>query len=448
MSKDDHQRMDSLNELNYCEDYERNMSRTDCLPAEDSTGAALRKNILTGLAKTACTANPLEAWAATEAKNYNQRTPRKDYDWEAIAAKLGAPSTANNEQMAQTIACKQADLKPTIKDDKFTIDGKLGPKTISTLDLQPQTTEYVKKQKDRTKAEAGTKEIAKTITEPKQEQIANSINETANPNNEQIPYDLIKRMILDDLESNNRDNIGLLSLWIGTSQWGVSGIDSSIADPMDMSWKGPSAGKGKRMREYEQGGIGIADYDVGPLARFYQEFGTPDNKSMNTAEYVKKESSDEDKTKTYKYSSKYYDKIKSNHDFYEYCATLFDRGNGTKQNDEWNDEASIWLMEDWLTHNWHDSKVTQYHNIETQVVASRIKNSGNVSLDENDNVASLTKKYGDYGESREDRTREDYINRLQYTKRVSELHKHIKTDFDKGERVSENGASIITHIND
>lgn len=169
---------------------------------------------------------------------------------------------------------------------------------------------------------------------------------------------------------------------------------------------------------------------------------------MDTSKYVTKESSGKGKNKTYKHFSKLYDIIKSNHDFYEYCATLFDRGNGTKQDDEWNDEASIWLMEDWLTHNWHDSKVTQYHNIETQVVASRIKNSGNVSLDENDNVASLTKKYGDYGESREDRTREDYLNRLQYTKRVSALHKHIKTDFDKGERVSENGASIITHAND
>ena len=36
---------------------------------------------------------------------------------------------------------------------------------------------------------------------------------------------------------------------------------------------------------------------------------------------------------------------------------------------------------------------------------------------------------------------------LQYTKRVSVLHEHIKKDFDKGERVSENGVSIITQTN-
>ena len=148
--------------------------------------------------------------------------------------------------------------------------------------------------------------------------------------------------------------------------------------------------------------------------------------------------------KTYKYSSKAYDTIKSDHEFYEYISPLFDRGDGTKQGDEWNDEASIWLMEDWIKDTWNDSKITQYHDVNTQIVASRIKNSGHVSLGKKDTVATLTKKYGDYGESRPDRTREDYLNRLKYTERLTTLHESIQKDFDKGERVSEDGMSIIT----
>ena len=263
-------------------------------------------------------------------------------------------------------------------------------------------------------------------------------------NNEQIPYHLVKRMILDDLETKNRDNIGLLSLWLGTAQWGVSGV-GSLKDPVDSDWKGPHTANGKRTREYEQGGIGIADYDDAPLARFYEVFGTPDQKPMDESRYVNKKASGKDgQKKTYKYSSKAYDTIKSDHEFYEYISPLFDRGDGTKQGDEWNDEASIWLMEDWIKDTWNDSKITQYHDVNTQIVASRIKNSGHVSLGKKDTVATLTKKYGDYGESRPDRTREDYLNRLKYTERLTTLHESIQKDFDKGERVSEDGMSIIT----
>ena len=270
-------------------------------------------------------------------------------------------------------------------------------------------------------------------------------NGKSNKNNEQIPYHLVKRMILDDLETKNRDNIGLLSLWLGTAQWGVSGVDSSLEDPVGSNWKGPIAAKGKRTREYEQGGIGIADYDDAPLARFYEVFGTPDQKPMDESRYVNKKASGKDgQKKRYKYSSKAYDHIKSDHDFYEYISPLFDRGDGTKQGDEWNDEASIWVMEDWLKDTWNDSKITQYHDLERQSIASRIKNSGHVSLNKKDTAATLTKNYGDYGASRPDRSREDYLNRLKYTKRLTTLHESIQKDFKKGERVSEDGISIIT----
>ena len=161
MSKDDHQMMDTLDGLNYCEDFGANMSRLDCLPAEDSHGAALRKSVLTGLARNACTHHPLEAWAAEDAADYNQRTPRKEYDWEAIAAQLGALTTHNDETMAQIIACKQVIHKPYINDDQFNVDGKLGPKTIQALNLQEHTTEYLKKKTQKKKQKSEKENAAK-----------------------------------------------------------------------------------------------------------------------------------------------------------------------------------------------------------------------------------------------------------------------------------------------
>ena len=156
MSKDDLKVKRSLSNYGYCEDMDLNISKTDCLPPEDSVGAAMRKSVLTGLAKTSCTTNPLEAWAATEAKDYNHLEPRCHYDWEAIAAKLHASSSANDENMAQVIASKQIELKPSIKDEKFTVDGKLGPKTIKALELNTETTVFAKtqlKQRQKTKRE-------------------------------------------------------------------------------------------------------------------------------------------------------------------------------------------------------------------------------------------------------------------------------------------------------
>ena len=145
----------------------------------------------------------------------------------------------------------------------------------------------------------------------------------------------------------------------------------------------------------------------------------------------------------YDYSSKAYDNIKSNHEWYTYISKLFDQNNGGTPGDEWNDMASIWVMQDWLENNWNSAEIKQYADIGTQSVASRIKNSGNVPLDEKDDVNSLTQKYGDYGASRKDRTRQDYLNRLKYTERLTVLYNHVNKSYQKGERVSDDGMSIV-----
>ena len=121
-----------------------NMSMADGLPKEDALGVALRKRILKGWAKSSSMTKPLEAEAATDAKEYNMRTPRKHYDWEAIAKKLRADSAKNDENMAHTIANKQIDAYLKDKESAISIDGKLGPNTIQKLQLQKETTEYVK----------------------------------------------------------------------------------------------------------------------------------------------------------------------------------------------------------------------------------------------------------------------------------------------------------------
>lgn len=264
--------------------------------------------------------------------------------------------------------------------------------------------------------------------------------------NEQIPYNLIKRMILDDIATHNRDNLGLLALWLGTAQWGVKDF-SGEKDPVKKNWNGPESNKGKRVREYEQGGVGIADYDVAALARFYEKFGTPDALDMNHSKYVNKKAKNKNETNKkqtkYDYSSKAYDNIKSNHEWYTYISKLFDQNNGGTPGDEWNDMASIWVMQDWLENNWNSAEIKQYADIGTQSVASRIKNSGNVPLDEKDDVNSLTQKYGDYGASRKDRTRQDYLNRLKYTERLTVLYNHVNKSYQKGERVSDDGMSIV-----
>ena len=103
-----------------------------------------------------------------------------------------------------------------------------------------------------------------------------------NKGDERLPSSLVFRMIVDDLThpEYGYKNIGLLALWIGTGEWGITGLEyTNITDPAKApgqpDWYGPAKSKGKRAREYEQGGVGIADLDTEHLAQFYKTFGEP-----------------------------------------------------------------------------------------------------------------------------------------------------------------------------
>jgi len=88
------------------------------------------------------------------------------------------------------------------------------------------------------------------------------------PGNEQIPYSMVRQMILEE-------NISLLALWIGTANWGVSGVPSGLEDPAALAWKGPEVGKGKRPRDYKKGGLGISHFDDARLNDVYEKYGFP-----------------------------------------------------------------------------------------------------------------------------------------------------------------------------
>ena len=283
--------------------------------------------------------------------------------------------------------------------------------------------------------------------------------------NEQIPYHLVRRMILDDLKSNKRENIGLLALWIGTAEWGVSDVPTDCKDPAssidEYSWKGPNASNGKRSREYEQGGVGIADYDVGKLGDFYRQFVlnnpvAPDIGSDAEQKLLQKNGKD----------ATAYDTIKGYHAFYEIMSALFDRGDGSKDGDEWNDEASIWIMEDWLDSTWHKS-LDVMKDEGKAAMYSRMKNSAPVVTEGKKSFKCdsgtmdfkkinstwkedrMEKQYGEYGVCKhknghsDDYARNNYINRLQYSKRVEALKKFVLKEKEKGFSVSEDGAYVL-----
>ena len=279
--------------------------------------------------------------------------------------------------------------------------------------------------------------------------------------NEQIPFDLVRRMILDDLCNNKHENIGLLALWIGTAKWGVSGLGKRITDPAGIDWQGPPSGGGKRIREYEQGGVGIADYDVEKLADFYKVF--LNDKSPDVAPDSKRKllSTPNKATK--------YDDIKSYRAFYEIMSALFDRNRGVA-GDEWNDKASIWLMENWLDTTW-DSAQARMPNDPKAAIFSRMQNSLHIpingssktyntsykqnftfkKIDSGSPVTLMEEQYGDCGalfypkKGKTDQEMHDtYIKRLQYPKRIMKLQEHVKeTYYDQKFKISEDGATIL-----
>jgi hypothetical protein len=72
--------------------------------------------------------------------------------------------------------------------------------------------------------------------------------------------------------------IGLLVLEVGVANKGIDWSGWPLAtpdDPAGMDWRGPSEGKGKRWRDYREGGFSIAHADSGFLLDIYDTFGPP-----------------------------------------------------------------------------------------------------------------------------------------------------------------------------
>lgn len=275
---------------------------------------------------------------------------------------------------------------------------------------------------------------------------------------EQIPFDLVLRMMLDDLCTIRHENLGLLALWIGTAEWGVT--MAPVSDPVGIKWNGPTYKSGKRAREYDQGGVGIAHYDVTKLADFYKTF--LNENSPDLAPDCKKKLMKDANTATL------YDDVKSYHAFYEIMSELFDQDRGVA-GDEWNDKAAIWLMENWLDTTWEDAQQRMPNNSKTAMFA-RMQNSAHIPVDgtnktyattydnniqfkritASSSVELMEKQYGDYGaifhknKHTDEYARDNYIARLQLPKRVMVLQDFVTENYkEKGFTVSEDGANVL-----
>ncbi len=103
---------------------------------------------------------------------------------------------------------------------------------------------------------------------------------------EQIPFSLCKEIIEDG-------NVGLLALFIGAANWGVSGLPGDLnPNPFKCSawdseyfgggqgassWKGRGKGAGKHVMDHAKGGLGIAHWDSGSLEDFHGMFNVTDS---------------------------------------------------------------------------------------------------------------------------------------------------------------------------
>ena len=168
------------------------------------------------------------------------------------------------------------------------------------------------------------------------------------PDNEQVPYQMVREMIIEE-------NISLLALWIGTANWGVSGVPDGLEDPAGLDWKGPPPKKGKRPRDYKKGGIGIAHFDGSRLHDTYSEFGLPAGLAHN--------------------------------DLYNADGTpvSFDelrRGDASRR-DKWRvwakslaerDDFVVWCTDKWHEEYWEPAESSN-STLEQSIVNSRIRNS-------------------------------------------------------------------------
>ena len=530
------------NDYCHCEDHYMQMSNADCAPRSNTGCTPYQLEALENMCKMSCKENPLEYLIRAEANERAQATeadgktegkanskkqakPSKEVEhnekyfkttadptglatWQKLAEKLNVKVSTpiTIEEKNQIVkALKERQQTENSKNTSIVADGLYGIKSMRFLEstqnflesdseanfnkrLQNIKNFTVKDGDDPQYAHRHARYLTEFMTVSDKFTTAAEIKDNnidQAPNGEQVPYSLVRRMILDDLVSQQNKNIGLLSLWIGTAEWGVNGVPKDIIDPVyknsKKAWHGPDAKHGKRTREYEQGGVGIADFDSELLLKFYEKFGMPDGVSKDDSNYVTREQQDDGKVK---YNAKAYNTINNYHEWYEYISKLFDRGDGTKVGDEWNDEASIWIMETWLKDTWKPS-IDTMNDHGKAAIYSRMKNSANVvtaggtaecdskpadvvtaegtsikrdskpkknfkKITQSSTITDMEDQYVDfaacqrtYGNS-EEKTRKKYKSRLQFPKRIQKLIDHVQAN-DKANHftVSEDGAHVL-----
>ncbi len=106
-----------------------------------------------------------------------------------------------------------------------------------------------------------------------------AIGGRANDTGEQLPWQLAADLCRNLDEKGTGP--GLLALTLGTANWGIDWTNAdkhSIKIPKDPAgqirgeWSGPPKGSGKHLRDYKEGGLGLAHFDSGALEAFARYF--------------------------------------------------------------------------------------------------------------------------------------------------------------------------------
>lgn len=151
-------------------------------------------------------------------------------------------------------------------------------------------------------------------------------------------------------------------------------------------------------------------------------------------------------------------------------ARLFERGDGTQKGDEWNDKATIWVMEYWLSQTWSEANRVMKKSPMASTYA-RMKNSSNMAVSkgtfdspypgENDKkiifidinalvpYPTMEEQYGHYGAlkhgSKDPRGAQSrYKSRLSFTQRISILQNYVQRELRRQSlTISEDGKNIL-----
>ena len=83
-------------------------------------------------------------------------------------------------------------------------------------------------------------------------------------------------LTLEEVKRAAKVEPGILALFLAVAENGVD-PPPTLDDPAGDHWRGPAGSfEGKRLQDWQRGGLGIAHYDSGSLERIYELFGAPD----------------------------------------------------------------------------------------------------------------------------------------------------------------------------